>query len=177
MKNKLLNILYVFFLGSIIGWIWEVIVMYFQEGVIANRGILHGPWLPIYGTGGVLMLLIHRYISKKPIILFSLSILCCGIMEYITSWALETFFNARWWDYTGKYLNLNGRICIEYLIYFGISGSIFVYLIVPLFEGGINKMNNKLKNIIITVLIIAFIADFMYSMFVPNMGRGISIAI
>ena len=102
-----------FFIYSFFGWVIEVILFLFQTKDFVNRGFLHLPILPIYGFGGVLILVLLKPFRKKQLYLFITGIILAGILEYSTSWFLETFKGMKWWDYTGYFLNLNGRICLE----------------------------------------------------------------
>ena len=97
-----------FFIFSFTGWVWEVIYIGFTEGVVAKRGMLHGPWLPIYGVGGVLILLLLSRFKENPPLVFILAVLLCGSIEYSTGVAIEMIFRCRWWDYSTKFMNLNG---------------------------------------------------------------------
>ena len=135
---------------------------------------MHGPWLPIYGWGGVLILFLLKKYRDKPFKLFISSTILCGIIEYITAWYLETFNNLKYWDYTGYFLNLHGRICLEGLLLFGIGGCGFVYLLAPLLDNLYKKIKPKIKTILCIILILLFSIDFIYSSIVPNTGKGIS---
>ncbi len=174
-KNyKLDNLILFFFTFSFIGYIWEVLLHFVNTGNFANRGTLFGPWLPIYGTGGVLILgLLEKY-KKSPYKLFFGSVLISGIVEYFTSWYLEFFKGLRWWDYKGYFLNINGRICLEGLLVFGIGGYAITYFIVPILDNLYNKINKKNKLIIIIILVSLFSFDFVNSHYHPNIGKGIT---
>ena len=163
-----------FFSASIIGWCWEVFYHMFRFGNFVNRGVLQGPWLPIYGWGLILLLVLLRKYRKDPIKTFILSIVVCGIVEYATGWYLETFHNARWWNYDGYFLNIQGRICLENLIAFGIGGCLFIYFLAPFLDSIFIKIKNPLKLILCIGLIIIYILDSTYSGNHPNMGKGIS---
>jgi uncharacterized membrane protein len=80
----------------------------------------------------------------------------------------------RWWDYTGYILNLNGRICAEGLIVFVVGGMAAVYVLVPLIDTALSRVNTKTLSIIGMVLVVTFAADMVYSHYVPNTGEGIT---
>ena len=80
----------------------------------------------------------------------------------------------RWWDYTGYILNLNGRICAEGLIVFVVGGMAAVYVLVPMIDTALSRVNTKTLRIISVTLVIAFAADMVYSHYVPNTGEGIT---
>lgn len=168
------SVILLFFTFSFIGWIWEVSLHIFNDGDFVNRGVLHGPWLPIYGTGGVLLLLVLRKFREKPLLTFFLAMLVCGIVEYGTAWFLESTKNLKWWDYSGYFLNLKGRICLEGLIVFGLGGCAFIYVLAPLLDQFYKKIPRRVKIIICSVLLVLFCFDAVYSLISPNTGKGIN---
>lgn len=170
----LLTYVLFFFTFSIMGWIWEVAVHFVQTGEFVKRGVLYGPWLPIYGSGGILVLILLRKVFKNAICTFFLTMMLSAIIEYSTSWALEKMNGVRWWDYSGYFMNLNGRICLEGIVVFGIGGCMIVYIVAPNLERIIKKINLNFKLILCTVLIAFFIVDAVYSIDHPNMGKGVT---
>ncbi len=168
------SLILMFFTASMIGWLWEVGLHLFQYGEFVNRGTLHGPWIQIYGFGVVFLLLSLKKIRNHPILTFIANLILCGIIEYATSWYLETFNGMRYWDYDDFFLNIHGRICLEGLLAFGIGGCAFIYFGAPFFESLYTKIKPKIKKIICIILIILFSVDFIYSSKYPNQGEGIS---
>mgnify|MGYP000694838553 FL=1 len=120
-----------FFIFSCIGWLWEVSLHLITDGVFVNRGAMHGPWLPIYGSGGILILTLLKKFRDKPYLCFILIFVLCGFLEYTTSYVMEMNTGLKWWDYSGYFLNLDGRICAEGLCVFGIGGMAFIYVLAP----------------------------------------------
>ena len=169
------SLILIFFIFAFVGWMWEVALHLLNDGVFVNRGIMHGPWLPIYGTGGVLVLIILNKFRDKPLLEFISIIIVCGIVEYFTSYYLEIAHNGeKWWDYSGYFLNLNGRICAEGLLVFGLGGMAAVYAIAPALDNLINRINTMLVITISIILVTAFTIDNIYSSKHPNMGDGIT---
>lgn len=168
------SIILIFFSFSFIGWIWEVSLHLFGDGVFVNRGFFHGPWLPIYGTGGVLIILLLKKFVDRPVLTFFMTVLICGIVEYFVALFLWEFKQMYWWNYTGYFLNLHGRICAEGLIVFGLGGCAFIYIIAPFFDELFKKIPKKTAIIICVILCVTFAADTVYSMIHPNSGAGIT---
>ena len=169
------SLIAVFLSLSVIGWLWEVGMHLVSYGEFVNRGALHGPWLPIYGTGAVLMLTLLYRFRGKPVLEFCSTILLCGFLEYMTSLVMEIATGGmKWWDYSGYFLNLNGRICAEGLLVFGVGGLAIVYVIAPVIDGMIGEVNEKRIMAVCSALIILFAADAVYSQFQPNTGKGIT---
>lgn len=163
-----------FFTFAMAGWIWEVFLNLLTTGHFANRGTMFGPWLPIYGFGIVFILFILKPFRKKPLKFFILTIILCGLLEYSTAWYLETFKHMKWWDYTGYFLNLHGRICFEGLLVFGLGGAAITYFLAPILNNIYEKINPQIKITICIILIILFGADMIYSTMHPNIGEGIT---
>lgn len=170
-----LNLVMMFFIFCIVGWLWEVMLALITEGMFVNRGTLHGPWLPIYGTGGIIILVLLNKLRNRPALLFAGTVVLCGILEYCSSWYLEvTHDGQRWWDYSGYFLNLNGRICAEGLLTFGLGGLAIVYLLAPALDNLLARANRRIMAAVAIVLLVAYVGDNIYSAAVPNTGAGIT---
>ena len=168
------NLILFFFIFSFIGYAYEVMIHIIKDGVFVNRGSLYGPWLPIYGFGGVLILTALKRFREKPFLLFVAAVILCGIVEYTGAWLLETFKHIKYWDYSGYFFNIQGRVCLEGLLVFGLGGCAFTYLLGPLFDNLCNKINPKLKNYICVILVSIIMIDYSYSIAHPNVGEGIT---
>ena len=94
---------------------------------------------------------------------FIFSILICGVLEYFTSYFMEKIFHARWWDYTNRKFNINGRICLDNLIAFGILGCIILYITNPVIINMLSKIPNIILHIISITLFIIYIVDNVIS--------------
>ena len=172
---SVLSLVIMFFIFSNFGWMWELLYYYLMKGKLINRGVLHGPWLPIYGFGGMIVLTLLTRVRKRPFIFFISSIVLCGTVEYITGWILEEQFNAKWWNYEGYFLNINGRVCAEGLFVFGICALAFIYVLAPVLDNLIRKINRRVLLPVAIALLLLISADFFYStFFVPNTGYGIT---
>ena len=96
-----------FMLYSIMGWLLEVTCKLIEKHKFINRGFLIGPYCPIYGHGAILMILLLIKYQSDPLLLFTMSIVICSILEYFTSYIMEKVFKARWWDYSRRKFNIN----------------------------------------------------------------------
>lgn len=168
------SLILLFFTFSGFGWVWEVILHIIEDGMIINRGILAGPWLPIYGFGGILILCILKKWREQPLHLFGLIPLLCGIIEYLTSVALEILFGVRWWDYSDMLFQIQGRVCVEGLIVFSFGGLFVVYAAAPLLDNHLQKLSGRTRVILCTLFLLLFMGDVVYSFLHPNMGFGIT---
>ena len=164
--NKLIEIdkyIILFFAFSFLGWLMEVMVVIFKERKIVNRGFLIGPCCPIYGFGGLIMTLLLQNIKNNPILLFLLSLLICSVLEYETSYVMEKLFHARWWDYSNRKFNINGRICLTNMIAFGLLGCLIIYILDPIYFEKIKNLSTKILNIICIILLALFLIDSIFS--------------
>ena len=169
------SLILMFFIGSMIGWIWEVVYKYVEIGKFVNRGVMHGPWLPIYGSGAVMILVALKKFRRSPVAEFFTVIVLCGIVEYFTAYILEvTHDGQKWWDYSGYFLNIDGRVCAEGLMVFGIGGVAFVYFAAPMLDNLIRKISTKTAVVLCIALAAVFAGDFAYSQKNPNQGTGIT---
>lgn len=149
----------IFFIYSFLGWMIETInCSIMAKKKILNRGFLIGPYIPIYGTGALVMILFLTEYKKDPFVLFCMAVVYCSLIEYITSYLMEKLFLARWWDYTHEKFNLNGRICLKNSLLFGVLGVILMYVIHPSVELLLAKVPS---NILVTISYIAFLIFFL----------------
>lgn len=152
-----------FILYSIIGWLLEVLLSLYEHKRFINRGFLIGPYCPIYGAGSVLLTLLLSNHEDNIIVLFILSMVICAILEYFASYILEKIFKLRWWDYTNMKYNINGRICLETMVVFGIFGVILIKITNPFFLNILNHFNSNTLAIIAIILMSIFIIDIIIS--------------
>ena len=168
------SVILMFFAFAFVGWAWEVGIHLVKDGIFVNRGVFHGPWLPIYGGGVALIVVLLAKWRSKPLVEAISIVLLCGFVEYTTSLILELTQGMRWWDYTGYFLNINGRICGEGLLVFAVGGMAAVYLLIPVLDAMWSRIKPKAMVTICVILLVIFSADFVYSNFVPNAGEGIT---
>ena len=163
MKLNLTYYFLLFIIYSVFGWVLEVTCKLYDEKKFINRGFLIGPYCPIYGCGAILITcLLYRY-SYDPLILFIMTTIGCGILEYITSFIMEKLYKARWWDYSKRLFNINGRVCLGTLIPFGIFGLILTYIANPIFIEFFDKCNIQYLNITAITILILLILDNIIS--------------
>lgn len=148
---------------AFLGWCMEVGCKYVQFGKFINRGFLIGPYCPIYGWGAIAITILLKRYTYDPLVLFIMSTLVCSIIEYFTSYFMEKKYHARWWDYSSKKFNINGRICLETLIPFGILGLFIMYVTNPMLFKIYQSMSKIVVHIISITLFIIFIVDNIIS--------------
>lgn len=172
MVRYLENLVLIFFIYSFAGWFMESFGGIFKEKKFINRGFLIGPYCPVYGCGVVgITVLLSKY-QNDIYALFILSTVICGSLEYFTSYIMEKLFNARWWDYHNRKFNINGRICLETLIPFGVAGTTIVCIINPALYNFFNHFSDMTLHIITVILILLFIIDFIISFCIISSFKG-----
>jgi uncharacterized membrane protein len=125
--NKRQNIwlyLLVMIISGIMGFVYEEIFYLFDLGYLVKRGSTYGPWIPIYLFGGLFLTLIVYRFRKKPIIVFLMSLLVTGLLEFLTGFVLLKCFNLRLWDYNNEILNfgnIGGFICLRSVLLFALQ--------------------------------------------------------
>ena len=134
-----------FFVCAVLGWVMEVTCKLIELHRFINRGFLIGPYCPIYGWGAVLVSLSLSRYASSPVIVFIMAMVVCGTLEYLTSYFMEKLFHARWWDYSNRRFNLNGRVCANTLIPFGLLGLTMVYLVKPFLFGLFDRLSGNLR--------------------------------
>lgn len=152
-----------FFIYAILGWIIETTLVSIEKRKFVNRGFLIGPYCPIYGFGGLAITILLKNYIKDPIVLFLMAVIICGTLEYFTSYIMEKIFKARWWDYSAKKYNINGRICLETVVPFGILGCLVMYVLNPITFKYLNMLSNSMLNIISAICFTIFITDNIVS--------------
>lgn len=152
-----------FFIFSIAGWLMECTLSVIQKHKFINRGFLIGPYCPIYGVGVVSVQLLIGSLAKNIPLIFILGTLICGILEYLTSFLMEKIFHARWWDYSQKKFNLNGRICLETLLPFGILSTVIICFVNPWILGKLHLIPTNILNYLTAGILIIYLIDSFVS--------------
>lgn len=152
-----MNILMDFVFFSIIGFISEVI--YCSLNKRKSGKALYGPWCPLYGLGGLLIISVVSHVPENMFIIYIVSVLVASFTEYLVSVILEMIFDMKWWDYSFKKFNLNGRICLENSLLFGVLGILIFYFYLPLKVYMISICDPLLLKIIVYLLFTAMCID------------------
>lgn len=156
-----------FLIYSMMGWLCEIIsCSILQKRFVVNRGFLLGPYCPIYGSSALLMIFFLKRYLDDPIALFVMATLLCTIMEYGTSYLMEKLFKARWWDYSEKKFNLNGRVCLANSCMFGLLGLALMYFLNPFYVHLLEKLPDLVLILLGLLLGFFFLTDVIFSFFI-----------
>ena len=152
-----------FFLYCFLGWVWESCYVSARQRRWVNRGFLHGPLLPIYGFGAVIILWATLPVRGSLPLIFLLGMLAATALEYVTGAAMEALFKVRYWDYSGKPFNLNGHICLTCSLAWGAFSVLLVKVLHPPFEDLVLRLPSFLTDALACVLTVYFTADTVRS--------------
>lgn len=152
----------IFIFYSILGFIWETIFCTIISKQWQSRGMLFGPWCPIYGVGGVLITFFvskMQFAEHEPLKIFLICMIGSAVLEYTTSYVCESLFHAVWWDYSDWPLNINGRVCLYASVGFGFAGLIGKYFVCDIVLNIVNKIPENYVEPLFLFALILFIAD------------------
>lgn len=171
---NLWEILAYFIIYSIAGYIIETLFALVRYGVLESRqSFLYGPFCSIYGIGAVIMVLFLQYFMKNRFTLFVGGFLIGSITEYLVSLIGELILNVKWWDYSNMPLNINGRICFYYSIFWGVLAIFLMKVIHPHIRNSLayilKKLNGKIVKTAIIAITIFIILDCIVSAYAINL--------
>ena len=153
--------LFLFFFYSFFGWIFETIYVSVHEGHFVNRGFVRGPFLPLYGCGGIMMLLVSKPFYENVVLVYISGCIGATALEYITAVVMESLFKVRYWDYSHKKFHFQGRISLESTLAWGVCTVVFThYLQIPI-EKLLLSIPYNLITIVTTAIVVLFSCDFM----------------
>ena len=161
--------------SGVFGFIYEFLFYYLNSGMktFYYRGGNFLPWINIYAIGSLLIFFITYKRRKNPFKVFILSMVICGVLEYISGWAIYNLQDgARYWDYNTEILNfgnLDGFICFRSVFFFGLSSLLLIYGIVPFCFYIAKKMNKKVFIVISVTLCLLILADEFYNLSIARM--------
>ena len=143
-KERIGIILLLISISGVFGFVYEFIFYFFNSGMkgFYYRGGNFLPWIDIYALGALIIFYLTRN-TKSKLKVFLVSLVSCGILEYLTGYLIYIIQDgARYWDYNTEILNfgnINGFICLRSVLFFGISGVILMFIIMPFIYKLVNK--------------------------------------
>jgi len=136
-RRALYILLLIFVFGGVFGFLYEEFFYYIDLGHLVKRGSTFGPWIQIYGFGAVFITLTTTKARSKPWLVFLISGVVCGILEYATGYVFDHCFHIRSWDYNVEiwnWGNIDGYVCARSVLFFAVSGLFLQYAVRPLLE-------------------------------------------
>lgn len=155
--------LFYFFIFTMIGWIQESIIESLYHKKLINRGFLKGPYIPIYGFGGCLMLIVCVPFSFNPFLVFLVGMVSCTALEFCTGMIMEKAFNKQFWDYSMFKLTIKNRISLVVSIFWGALSLFMVYVLNGLMNSLFTWMDSVAAWVYIGIMFVLMTLDFIVS--------------
>ena len=168
------NLVLIFFCFSFIGWVYESVMSLAYVGKLVNRGVMYGPWLPIYGSGGVAALLFLKRLRRHPVWTFFAAMVTCGIIEFLAAVIIQAVTGLQYWSYQGYFFNIEGRVCLEGMLVFGLGCTAAIYLLAPILDTWFSRVRLNLRYWIIAALLTGFVIDLVMTAIFPRTGFGLT---
>ena len=150
-----------FFFYCFIGWIIESVYVSLLERRFVNRGFMRGPCLPLYGFGALTILFACSPFREDPALVFLVGMVACSALEYLTGFLMETLFKVKYWDYSHKFANLNGRICLSTSLAWGALSLVMLYLVQGPVEALSGRVDAKQLEVLDLCLLPLALTDFV----------------
>ena len=152
-----------FFFYCLCGWVWESCYVSAKQHHWVNRGFLHGPLLPIYGSGAIIILFVTLPVADNLWLVYILGLLAATALEYVVGAIMERLFKVRYWDYTKQPFNLHGYICLTSSIAWGFFSILLVRFVHPPIDRLLHKLPALLVNPLAGIITAAFLYDTVTS--------------
>lgn len=161
----LLSCIFICFVFSVFGWAFELIMQLMKTGTYVNMSSLHGPWIPLYGLCGIILMTMIQKIVEWPVPAFLSIVTIYSALEYILNWLVEYELNIVLIDYSGYFMNLNGRTFLGGSVFFGLLGCGFLYYLAPKWDDFFKKFPKWLRISVCVLICVAFVSDFAFTFF------------
>lgn len=152
-----------FYIYCFFGWVWECLYVSVCERKWVNRGFLKGPFLPIYGSGAICILVVTIPFRGNVLMMALVGMVSATLLEYVTGYVMERLFRVRYWDYTGKFLNINGYICLMSTLCWGVMTVLVVDVFHVYVEELVLSVDEKYITLAVLVITPIITADFVTS--------------
>lgn len=152
-----------FMIYSFIGWAYETILCSVCQRTFVNRGFLNGPLCPIYGCGALIVIILLGDLQNKIIPLFLSGFVLTTVLEYLTSYFMEKLFHAKWWDYSSRRFNVNGRVCLLGSTVFGTMTVIIVKWVHPKIASLVDQISLNAQYWLGAILAVVLLLDLFFT--------------
>ncbi len=171
--QKLEALFFLFCAGALGGFLYEEIYCLIINTLIEGmpfpwRGMLYGPYLPIYGFGVLILHFLFRKWHKHPLFIFFGTVIAMGVFEYVCGWAFLRFAGFRLWNYTGRFMNLHGHVSLQSVTNFGLLALGGAYFVEPAVFRGYLKTKPKTRTIIAAICLAILLTDLIITLIFPN---------
>jgi len=152
--------LFFFYFYCIFGWCFESVYVSLKSRSFVNRGFLKGPWLPLYGSGAILVLCLTLPFQHHPALVYLVGMIGATILEYMTGEAMVQMFKVRYWDYSNQKFQFRGHICLTSSIAWGFLSLLMVYVVHKYVESAILWMNQEVVSVLTFLITVCMVYDF-----------------
>ena len=149
-----------FYFYSIFGWVFESGNVSIRTKKWVNRGFMRGPWLPLYGSGAIVILGITQPFVEHPLAVYLAGAVGATVLEYITGVAMLEIFRVRYWDYSYRKIQFQGHICLVSTIVWGLLSLLMVYIIHPWVAHLVGAVNVEVVNVVTFIITLLITYDF-----------------
>lgn len=157
--------LFLFYVYCFLGWCVESTHVSIRQKPPhwVNRGFMRGPFLPLYGSGAIMMLVVSAPFQHNLFLTYVAGCLGATVLEYITGVTMEALFKVRYWDYSNQPFNFQGHICLGTTLAWGFLTILMTRVIHRPIEGLLYRIPQSLLSILVFVLTVFIAADFALS--------------
>lgn len=152
-----------FFIYCFLGWVWESAYVSLKEKQFVNRGFMKGPVLPIYGSGAICVLFATLPFRGNLPLMSLAGMVAAAVLEYVTGYVMERLFHVRYWDYTGRFLSLNGYICFASVACWAVMTLLVTEVIQVYLERIVLAVDESYITVAVLVITPIMTADFVTS--------------
>lgn len=152
-----------FYIYCFLGWVWESCYVSLENRKWTNRGFMKGPFLPIYGSGAIIILIATIPFKEHLVVVFFMGMIAATLLEYVTGMAMEAIFKVRYWDYSNEKFNVNGHICLKCSLVWGGFSILMVRVIHVPIEHMVFRIPDYVAQILMLIITCIVAADFTNS--------------
>lgn len=152
--------LFFFYLYCFLGWCFESTYVSIRTKKLVNRGFMRGPFLPLYGSGAIMMFVVSMPFRENVVLTYFAGVVGATILEYVTGVTMEALFKVRYWDYSNKRFNFQGHICLGSSIAWGFLTILMTRVIHKPIEKMVFSIPGNVLNYVTIFLTIYIVADF-----------------
>ena len=149
-----------FYFYCIFGWCFESTYVSLKDRRLTNRGFLRGPWLPLYGSGAILVLWLTLPFQETPVLVYGVGALGATALEYVTGEAMVRLFKVRYWDYSSQKIQYKGHICLSSTIAWGFLSLLMVYVVHKPVEQFIFWIHEEVVSVLTFGITVCIVYDF-----------------
>ena len=155
--------LFLFYFYCFAGWCVESVFVSLKSHKWVNRGFMRGPFLPLYGSGAIMMLVVSMPYADNIPLTYVAGVFGATALEYVTGVAMVALFKMRYWDYSNRFLNFQGHICLRSSLTWGLFTVLMTRVIHRPIESMMYRIPGQVLYYATVVLTIYIVADFTLS--------------